>query len=268
MGDRPYDDLASVYEWLVPEALLTPEGSAEAFSMVVGELRGGARVLDCAAGTGELAVGLALHGFDVTATDASGAMVERTRALACTHGVEVRAARCAWEELAAQGWDGSFDAVLCVGNSLTHAAGSDARRAALVAMAGVLREGGLLALTSRNWERLRAARPRLDVEDRLVERGGRPALVVRAWTIPDSAEAAHELEVAVALLDGAGGVETRSERLSFWPFGHDQLQAELRSAGLVVAASTYADDAERYLVTARRSAAGAHGGSPPRPARP
>src|SRR5215212_8678454 len=122
MGDRPYDELADVYDWLVPDALLTPEGSVEAFAMVTGELRPRARVLDCAAGTGQLAVGLALRGFEVTATDASAAMVERARALAGARDVEVRTARCAWDELDAQGWAGSFDAVLCVGNSLTHAA--------------------------------------------------------------------------------------------------------------------------------------------------
>src|SRR3954471_7872923 len=92
-GGRPYDELASVYDWLVPDDLLTPEGSAAAFSMVADELRPGARVLDCAAGTGQLAVGLALRGFDVTATDASGGMVERTRALAGAHGVAQRDAR-------------------------------------------------------------------------------------------------------------------------------------------------------------------------------
>src|SRR3954447_16420469 len=179
-GDRPYDELASVYDWLVPDDLLAPAGSAAAFSMVADELRPGARVLDCAAGTGQLAVGLALRGFDVTATDASGGMVERTRALAGAHGVGLRTARCAWEELGAQGWTASFDAVFCVGNSLTHAAGRTARRAALAAMAAVLRDDGLLALTSRNWERLRAARPRLEVGERLVERGGRRAVVMRA----------------------------------------------------------------------------------------
>src|SRR4051812_18343798 len=114
MGDRPYDELADVYDWLVPDALLTPEGSVEAFAMVTGELNAGARVLDCAAGAGQLAVGLALRGFDVTATDASAAMVDRTRALAGARGVELHTARCAWDELGGRGWDASFDAVLCV----------------------------------------------------------------------------------------------------------------------------------------------------------
>src|SRR5215207_5049735 len=260
-----YDTLAAVYEFLVPEELLKPEGAAGAFAGVLDGLAPGARVLDCAAGTGTLAVGLALRGFDVTATDASAAMVERARALAEVRGVALRSATCTWERLPDQGWEESFDAVLCVGNSLTHAVGRDGRRASLAAMAGVLAPGGLLALTSRNWERLRAARPQLEVGEQLVERAGRSALVVRSWTIPDSWEAPHGLEVAVALLAADGSVTTHRELLAFWPFTEGELDEDLRAAGLKPETSTFTPDVERYVVTARTPAAGARAG-PPRPA--
>ena len=257
-----YDTLAAVYEFLVPEELLEPEGAAGAFAGVLDGLAPGASVLDCAAGTGTLAVGLALRGFDVTATDASAAMVERARALAEVRGVALRSATCTWERLSDQGWEESFDAVLCVGNSLTHAAERAGRRATLGAIAGVLAPGGLLALTSRNWERLRAARPGLEVGDRLVERGGRQSLVVRAWTLPDRWDEPHYLDVAVALVRN-GEVETHGERLRFWPFTERQLHDDLRAAGLEPLASTYERDAERYLVTACTAArAGARAGRP------
>jgi predicted RNA methylase len=58
-----YDPLAAVYDWLVPDSLLTPKSSAAALAEVVVDLAPGARVLDCAAGTGLLAVGLALQGL-------------------------------------------------------------------------------------------------------------------------------------------------------------------------------------------------------------
>src|SRR5215211_3060598 len=116
-----YDTLAAVYEFLVPEELLEPEGAAGAFADVLAGLAPGARVLDCAAGTGQLAVGLALRGFDVTATDASAAMVERTRALAAARGVALRTEVRAWKEWAGAAPEQPFDAILCVGNSLPHA---------------------------------------------------------------------------------------------------------------------------------------------------
>ncbi|HWT26180.1 MAG TPA: methyltransferase domain-containing protein [Solirubrobacteraceae bacterium] len=247
-----YDALADVYDWLVPEELLTPEGSAAAFAPALAELPAGARVLDCAAGTGQLAVGLALRGFAVSATDASNGMIARTRALAARVGAAVHAEAVAWEDLPARPWAGTFDAVLCVGNSLVHAAGRDRRRAALAAMAGVLREGGLLLVTSRNWEALRAARPGLEVADALVDRAGGRGLVIRAWTLPEAWDARHTLDVAVAVIATAGEVRTVAERLVFWPFTHEELHDDLRAARLAPASTTYAAGVDRYLVSARR----------------
>jgi SAM-dependent methyltransferase len=260
-----YETLASVYEWLVPDELLEPEGAAAAFGDLLGELAPGARVLDCAAGTGQLAVGLALRGFDVTASDASAAMVGRTRALAAARGAALRTATCTWEQLGRQGWGEPFDAVFCVGNSLAHAEGRTGRRAALAAMVALLRPGGLLVLTSRNWERVRATRDGLEIRERLVERGGRRALVVHHWTIPERWDERHRLDVAVALIGAAGEIDAHGERLDLWAFSERDLDGDLRAAGLEPAAGTYTPDAERYLVSARRPGGGA-GAGPPRPA--
>lgn len=251
MAEVAYDGLADVYDWLVPEALLTPEGSLAAFSGLV-SLPPGGRVLDSACGLGQLAVGLALQGFDVVASDASPAMVQRTAQLATDHSVDLSAITCAWEDLTPEGVGRPFDAVFCVGNSLTHAPGRAARRTALAAMASVLRPDGILVLTSRNWERQRSRGSGLEIADELVERHGRPGLVVYSWTIPDSPDACHFLDVAVALIDASGGATTVTERLSFWPFTHTDLDEDLRQSGFTLESSTFTEDDDRYLVTARR----------------
>lgn len=203
-------------------------------------------------GTGQLAVGLALAGFDVAASDASPAMVERTRRLAADHAIEVRAATCAWEQLTPQAFGGLSDAVFCVGNSLTHADGRAARRSALQKMAAMLRDGGVLVLTSRNWELIRRRAAGLEIADELVERHGRKGLVIYNWRHPDLWDDEHALEVAVAVLEPGGKVLSNTERLAFWPFTHQELDEDLRAGGLTTETSTYADDVERYLVTARR----------------
>src|SRR6059058_2803504 len=200
VGEVAYGSLASVYEWLVPDDKASPAGSARAFEMVTAGLDPGAEILDCACGIGLLAVGLAEAGFRVTACDASPAMVERTQALARTHGVEVSARVCRWDQLPDQGWQDRFDAVFCVGNSLAHAVGRSGRRAAIDGMAVVLRTGGVLALTSRNWEQIRSAGSRLDVWDRLVERAGRKAVVVYSWQVPPSWTDEHHMQISVAVL--------------------------------------------------------------------
>jgi SAM-dependent methyltransferase len=239
-----YADLADVYEWLTPEPLLTPEGNVAAFAPWLEGLPPGARVLDCAAGVGWLAVGLALRGFTVEATDISPSMVERTRALAEERGVAVSARVCAWEELSG---GPRFDAVFCVGNSIAHA---EERRTALAAMAGVLVPGGRLVLTSRNWERERAAGTRLEVDNALTERHGRRALLSRAWSIPESWSAPHHVDVAVSFVDD-DVVDTVSERLTVWPFTPTELAEDLRTAGLEIEQTTFTPEVDRYLVSAR-----------------
>ncbi len=257
MTGEPYGTLAGVYDWLVPDALLEPEGSVAAFASVVDGLAPAARVLDCAAGTGQLAVGLALRGFDVVASDVSSAMIECTQVLAARNDVALHTVVCPWEELDRQSWRHAFDAVFCVGNSLTHAVSASGRRTALAAMAGVLREDGLLVVTSRNWELLRDLRPGLQVDDRLTERAGGRGLVVRGWTFPEDWDEPHHLDVAVAVLGDTDtdpeAVATRSERLTFWPFRYEAFERDLAAGGFAVESSTFTPDAERYLVTARRS---------------
>jgi SAM-dependent methyltransferase len=248
-----YNTLASVYDWIVPAEMVTPHGSAAAFLPYLEDMAPGARVLDSAAGTGPLAVGLALRGFDVVATDASAGMIERTRALAARHGVHLHARECRWEDLDAQGFT-PFDAVFCVGNSLAHAPGREARRAALRAMADALKPGGRLVLTSRNFELMRATDPGLQVFDRVVEREGRRGVVIYSWWLADDWRDEHAFDVAVALVGEDGAVTTLGERLRFWPFSHETLADDLRAAGLEPERSTYEAGADRYAVSARRAA--------------
>ena len=66
-----YEALPEVYEWLIPDAKLTPEGSVAALGDLVQSLPSNARVLDCSCGTGQLAVSPASRGLNVVATDAS-----------------------------------------------------------------------------------------------------------------------------------------------------------------------------------------------------
>ena len=129
-------------------------------------------------GAGLLAVGLALRGFDGARQRrepgddrAHPRARRRTTASAfargCAHGRTFRDAA-------------GFDAVFCVGNSLAHAPD---RRAALTAMARVLRPAARScsprATGSASAPPVRGSK----IDDRLVERAGRRALISRAWTI-------------------------------------------------------------------------------------
>lgn len=248
MGPAEYDPLAAVYDWLVPETLLEPAGTVAAFHTVVEKIPGGGRVLDCAAGTGQLAVGLALQGYEVVASDISPAMVARTRHLAREYDVDLEMRLSSWDDLADEHLP-TFDAVFCVGNSLTHARGPGGRRTALVAMRSLLQPDGVLALTSRNWELTRAPGSRMELHDELVVRDGVAALVVYNWTISETWQQQHLLEVGVGILDG-GCVTPHVTRLTFWPFRHEELLSDLHATGLTPLIDTYQPSQERYLVSA------------------
>ncbi|MGZ0145680.1 class I SAM-dependent methyltransferase [Kribbella sp. WER1] len=153
--------------------------------------------------------------------------------------------------------DDTFDMVFCVGNSLHHAAGPTARRAALASMSRLLRPGGRLVLTSRTWELVRARGSRLDISNRLVRRNGRDAVVVYRWDIAPHWEDAHHIEIAIAQVDPTGPVLVRSEQLSCWPYRYEQLEAELHQAGLQTELSTFDPKADNYTVVATKPATGA-----------
>lgn len=247
-----YGALSEAYEWLIREDLATPAGAAARFDGLTTSLPPKARALDCACGTGQLAVGLAGLGLDVVATDASAEMVRRTEELAAEHGVSLGAYQLSWEDLPDHLDDASFDVVFCVGNSLGHAEGASGRQAALTAMARLLRPGGRLVLTSRKWEAVRARGSRLDVRDRLVRRNGRDAVVIYYTQIEPAWEQEHHFEIAVTEVEPDGSLRTCSERLSFWPYRYEELVSELQSIGLTVENTTFDADDAGYLLVASK----------------
>src|SRR5260221_1120801 len=92
---------------------------------------------------------------------------------------------CRWADLPAATGE-RFDVVLCVGNSLVHAAGRDAMVQALTGLRRMARPGGHVVIDSRNWEKLHAERQSVQVADRMVTRRGRSCLMFYAWEAPDS----------------------------------------------------------------------------------
>jgi SAM-dependent methyltransferase len=120
---------------------------------------GARRVLDVACGTGHHAIALAQRGYEVLGVDASEGMIHRARENAETAGVTARFVQAGFGGLHTVIRE-SFDAVLCLGNSLPSLLSEEALEAALEDMADVLVPGGLLIVQNLNYDRVWSQRER------------------------------------------------------------------------------------------------------------
>lgn len=118
------------------------------------------QVLDAATGTGMHAIALAQCGFAASGADISRGMIARANANATSAGVQVRFEVAGFGTLAGLFGKRSFDALLCLGNSLPHLLSYQKLTAALVDFAACLRQNGLLLLQNRNFDAIMAHRER------------------------------------------------------------------------------------------------------------
>ncbi len=86
------------------------------------------RVLDCSCGIGTQAIGLALRGHDVLATDLSPASVERARSEAAAMGAQLATGVADFTRLAEQ-VEGTFDCVLSCDNAVAPSTATTTSRA-------------------------------------------------------------------------------------------------------------------------------------------
>ena len=151
-----YDSLAPDYDRFVNwEARLDHELP---FLTSVFAAHGVERILDAACGTGHHAIALAQEGYRLMGTDLSAVMIERAVGNATEAGVDIPFAVCGLGEL--EGLASTFDAVLCLGNSLPHLLTASEVDDALRDFGGVLRPGGVLIIQNRNFDRVWVERER------------------------------------------------------------------------------------------------------------
>jgi ubiquinone/menaquinone biosynthesis C-methylase UbiE len=118
------------------------------------------KVLDSACGTGMHAIALAKRDFNVSGADLSAPMIERARANAADSAAQVRFEAAGFGGLAERFGANSFDALLCLGNSLPHILTAADLKAALEDFALCLRPGGVLLIQNRNFDAVMATHQR------------------------------------------------------------------------------------------------------------
>jgi len=243
-----YENLAADYDWMFGDDALV-NGRAinlPATARLLRRISRASAVLDAACGTGVDAAVLARRGFTVRAADGSAAMVEGAAARFRRERLAIPLMHCRWADLPAATGE-RFDVVLCVGNSLVHAAGRDAMVQALTGLRRMTRPGGHVVIDSRNWEKLHAERRIVQVADQMVTRGGRSCLVFYAWEVPDRPGDEHIAHLVFAY-DNGGQIEPHEHEITFRPFTLSDLRERLERAGLREVDTDFDPSADRYAV--------------------
>jgi SAM-dependent methyltransferase len=243
-----YEMLAADYDWMFDDDALA-NGRAinhPATARLLQRISRASLVLDAACGTGVDAAVLARQGFTVWAADGSEAMVEGAAVRFREERLVTPVLRSTWADLPAATGE-RFDVVLCIGNSLVHAAGRDAMVQALTGLRRMARPGGHVVIDSRNWEKLHAEREIVQVADRVVTRGGRRCLVFYAWEIPDRLGDEHTAHLVFVFENGTR-VEAHEYEITFRPFTISELRERLDLAGLREVDTDFDASRDRYAV--------------------
>ena len=253
-----YLSLAADYDWLFDDDVLTDGGAINypAAARLLQRTSGAdqtSSVLDASCGTGINAAVLARRGFDVWATDGSEAMIEQAAARFRREQLAIPVRRCLWADLPRTLAE-RFDVVICVGNSLVHAAGRDAMVEALTGLRKMARPGGHVVIDSRNWEKLHAERRIVQVANRVVARDGRRCLNFYAWEIPERLQDEHVAHI-VFVFEDAERVETHEYPVSFRPFTLAELRERLELASLREVDTDFDASRDQYCLIAEATRA-------------
>jgi SAM-dependent methyltransferase len=245
-----YDALAADYDWIFDDDALA-RGAAinhPAMARLLERTPHASLVLDAACGTGVNAAALARRGYRVWAADGSSAMAAVAAARFRSEQLEIPLVVSLWADLPAVVSE-RFDVVLCIGNSLVHAAGREAMIGALTGLREMARPGGHVVVDSRNWEKLHAERRIVQVANRSVTRHGRRCIVLYAWEIPDRLDQEHVAHIVFVFEDGSR-IEPHEYRIAFCPIMVGELRERLDAAGLREVDTDYDDARDRYAITA------------------
>jgi SAM-dependent methyltransferase len=225
-----YDALAKDYHLLFADWEFSIDRQAPIIDALLTARRPGrGAALDCACGIGTQALGLAHLGWRVHATDLSPASVARAAHEAAARDIALTTGVADMRKLG-ESVRGNFDAVLCCDNSIAHMISDEDLRAAVAGMRERLVPGGVLLVTLRDYDALRADRPVFAAERFHPAPSGR-IVVFQVWEwSPDGG-----LYVANHFLirEGPGGWTTAHRTAQFRALLRKDLERFLREAGLV-----------------------------------
>jgi SAM-dependent methyltransferase len=216
-----YDELAPDYDALHADWPESVRRQGDVLDALIRGALGDApqRVLDCACGIGTQAIGLALHGHDVLATDLSPAAVARAGREATAMGATLSTGVADFTRLHEQ-VEGAFDCVLACDNAVAHLHADEDLARFAAGVHGKLEAGGRV----RDYAPLVAERaPGHPV------RVGRETISFQVWEWDDAGRTYELAQSRCAAVASTGG---RLPPHALRALLRDELCARLAGAGL------------------------------------
>ncbi len=207
-------------------------------------------VLDCSCGTGTQAIGMALHGHRVHATDLSPVSIDHARQEATRFGVDVDFGVADFRKLE-NTISETFDVVISCDNSFAHCLNDDDLAAALGSIKARLKPDGLLLISIRNYDGLIADKPVFNSQNIQDTPDGR-RIAFQVW---DWASDGHRYGIHQFLLrEKDGGYEVKHFKSELRALLRDEIMAAVQDAGYVEARWHVPEENGYYqpIVTARK----------------
>jgi len=155
-----YDKLACQYDKLFLDWKSTTREQAVILDRLFRDHGFGdtARILDCACGIGTQAIGLALLGYHVTASDVSDGELAQAKERAEESAVTIRFEHADFRTLS-ETFSEQFDIVIAMDNALPHMLSKDNLEAAVKSITSRVVTGGIFIASIRDYDALLANKP-------------------------------------------------------------------------------------------------------------
>ncbi len=223
-----YDQLAAFYHLIHQDwnASVLGQG-AQLGALIEAEWPGRSKVLDVTCGIGTQAIGLALQGYCVTASDLSAREIDRARAEAARRGLDVALSVCDVRQAHAHHGSG-FDVAISCDNSLPHLLTDDDLALAFRQMLACLAVGGGCIVTVRDYAREERGTNLVKPHGVRIENGKR-YLLFQVWDFDGDH---YDLTFFVVEEDlSTGEVDTHKMRSRYYAVSTDRLCELMRDAG-------------------------------------
>ncbi len=206
-------------------------------------------LLDCSCGIGTQAIGLALEGHQVHATDLSPVSLDCAAQEATRLGVDMTFGVADFRELGDTISD-TFDVVLTCDNSIAHCLKDEDLNAALVSMKTRLKAGGLLLLSMRDYDALIADQPRFNNEHVHDKPDGR-RVVFQLWDWAGDGRRYKMNQFLIREIDGS--YDFKHFHTELRALRRDEVMAAVREAGFEEVSWHVPEESGYYqpIVTAR-----------------